>query len=501
MKKLFFAGLLTAAFALFADEYSDMAAYEPGKSLSWFHSLSQKAQSEDSGAEVASKILDEISKNRGLSPEAFRLACAILKPIADSDCVEVLAPYLYDELRAPSVCDVFLGIDSSSVDEALIKVLGDSSAKRQLRENAAALLAARGTGKKQMIEAANSADKDLALFAVGALARYSDDTGLFSIFDTSVVSALGKIAGMYDYRSKAAVESLCLIAQKAAVNDEEALARKALEFVPLDCPNAVYARSVLMDGEERVKYLDSLIIQGGNLTAAAAKAMNQGRTFENSLELIKRFPNLNKKAKLAAMGSFMIANDTAFYQAIAPELDNPDSDIRGLAVYSARFLCTDDANMLKIYNIYKKNEEPISRYAYNVLLENPSYAVQRVLKDKADSGDMDAFEILVLRGDESYRMKLWNMFFDEATRTPAICKMLENTITSGQINLLATNYKLDDPELSKEITKIIVRKMMHYKKSPSYMAMAVKTALDGNLKPDDPNYKFIVEKLRIKDKM
>ena len=146
---------------------------------------------------------------------------------------------------------------------------------------------------------------------------------------------------------------------------------------------------------------------------------------------------------------------------------------------------------------FKNNPDRV----WEILLENPSYAVQRVLKDKADSGDMDAFEILVLRGDESYRMKLWNMFFDEATRTPAICKMLENTITSGQINLLATNYKLDDPELSKEITKIIIRKMMHYKKSPSYMAMAVKTALDGNLKPDDPNYKFIVEKLRIKDKM
>jgi len=136
-----------------------------------------------------------------------------------------------------------------------------------------------------------------------------------------------------------------------------------------------------------------------------------------------------------------------------------------------------------------------------VLVENPSYAVQRVLKEKADAGDMDALEILIRRGDEQYRMKLWNMFFDEKTRTSAVCRMLENTITSGQINLLATNYKVGDNALSKEITKIIIKKMMQYRQSREYIAKAVKIALDGNLDKNDANYKFIVSKLKIEDLM
>ena len=75
--------------------------------------------------------------------------------------------------------------------------------------------------------------------------------------------------------------------------------------------------------------------------------------------------------------------------------------------------------------------------------------------------------------------------------------MLESTITSGQVNLLATNYKVGDEALSKEITKIIIKKMMQYRKSKEYIAKAVKIALEGNLDKNDANYKFIVQKLKL----
>ena len=91
------------------------------------------------------------------------------------------------------------------------------------------------------------------------------------------------------------------------------------------------------------------------------------------------------------------------------------------------------------------------------------------------------------------------MFFDEKTRTPAVSRMLENTITSGQVRELASHYKTADAELSKEITKIIIKKIMQYRLSREYMATAVKQALDGNLSPDSQQYKFIVAKLKLGD--
>ena len=257
----------------------------------------------------------------------------------------------------------------------------------------------------------------------------------------------------------------------------------------------------IKDPAARAAYLDSIIVADNALSAEAAKLMNTGRKFENSQWLVSKFPSLGRRAKLAAMGSFMISGDTRFYPVIACELDNPDSDIRGLAVYSARFLCSDEANINKIYSVFLKDEDPDSRYAESVLLENTSYAVQRVLKERADAGDMSALRILIMRGDEQYRMKLWNLFFDAKTRTPAVERLLENTITSGELNLLATNYKVKDAALSKAITKIVIKKIAQYKVSRQYMAMAVRRALDGNLPPDDPNYKFIVSKLRIADLM
>ena len=507
MKNIFatFAFAVSAALA-FADDFADMAKYSAGDSLAWLHALRAEAQKPGKSEEIADKILLAINDNK-LFPEAFRLACGLLKPIASPDCVAVLKPYLTDSERCPSVCDVFVSLDTRRVDSALREAFEYAVAELanpnknplpNVRENLVAAMAARGSNKEAVIEAANSANKPLALFATRALARYDDSTGLMSLFETGAISALEGIAAKGDFRRGAALDSLAAIAGRAAARGDKALAARALRSLP-ERPDTVYARSILMDESSRIEYLDALIAEGGELSNAAGRAMNTGRTFENSARLMAKFPKLNRRAKLAAMGSFMITKDTRFYPLIARELDNPDPDIRGLAIYSARFLCTDEPNFNKIFDIYKSGAEPACKFAANVLLENPSYAVMRVLKDKADAGDIDALEILVRRGDEQARQKLWAMFFDEKTRSPAVARMLENTITSGQVRELAAAYAKKDAELSKEITKIIIKKIMQYRISREYMARAVKEALGGNLSPDDPQYKFIVQKLKLGD--
>ena len=506
MKKIFILSMLSALspFVCVADNYSDLANYDAGKSLAWFYNLRTDAQIKNKADDISEKICQTI-KNNKLSPEAFRLACNLLKNIVDDDCIDVLKPYLLDSVRCPYVCDVFATLDDSDVDVALKDALQQAlevkdtnkSPMTNIKENIIGTMALRGKDKASIISVANSANKKLAIYAVKALARFSDTDSLISIFETSVVSALKNIIAKNDYRKELAQMSLVLIANKAIFAGNKPVAREALKYVPENCPMSVFARSELMDETERVVYLDKLIAEGGSLTAAAGRAMNKGRTFENSEWLLQKYPTLNRKAKLAAMGSFMITGDTRFYPTIASDIENSDGDIRALAIYSARFLCTDEANFNKIYKIYKAKEEPICKFAENVLVENPMYAVQRILKQKADDGDMDALEILIRRGDEQYRMKLWNMFFDEKTRTPVVCRMLESTITSGQVNLLATNYKVGDEALSKEITKIIIKKMMQYRKSKEYIAKAVKIALEGNLDKNDANYKFIVQKLKL----
>ena len=512
MKK-FIAPFILASIAVlpsFADEYTDLEKFNTGNSMAWFYSLRTQTQNLDKASEIEAKLCEKITSGK-LSAEAFRYACNLIRPIASNAVVDVLKPYLLDDVRCPYVCDVFVVLDSSDVDDALADALEQALAKisadanknslPKVIENLVSAISVRGNDKASVIAVANGKDKQLALFAVRALARFKDSAGLMALFDTSVVDVLNDIVAKNDYRKADAVNSLEFIAITAMADGKKSIARKALKNVPENRPNTVAVRAKLMRENERVKYLDALIAEGGELSNAAGKAMNEGRTFENSAWLISKFPTLNRKAKLAAMGSFMITGDTRFYPVIAKELDNPDSDIRGLAIYSARFLCTDDANMARIFNIFKTEQSPMRNYAESVLLENSSFAVQRVLKEKAEAGDMDAIELLIRRGDKSYKDKIWQAFLNEKTRTVAVVKVFERTVTAGDISVLAKEYKKNDKALSLEITKIIIKKMAQYRISRQYIAKALKEALQGNLDKSDANYKLIVEKLKVKDLM
>lgn len=89
---LFAAFAAAAAFSpAFADVYGDFASYDAGGDNAWFFELSTLAQKKGSAAQVRENLARAMSSN-SVSDAAFRDACLILKPIADSDTIPALAP-------------------------------------------------------------------------------------------------------------------------------------------------------------------------------------------------------------------------------------------------------------------------------------------------------------------------------------------------------------------------------------------------------------------------
>ena len=302
-----FAAPLFACASLFADAYADMQSYKAGDSLSWFYEIRTESLKKGSAKSVEAKILETISAKE-IDNAAFERACEILKPIATKNSVPVLAKFLNDDFRAPWVCSVFVTLDSSSVDSALADSLEKADEKCAM--TVLSTLAARGSSKglDALEKYAQSDNKNLALFAVSAMVKYED-----------AVKTLSRIADKNDFRRDAALDALSLIAYRAAKSGDKSLATDALESVPADYPMSIGARAEL--AKNRVKYLDSIIIADGKNVARAGRLIYNARKSADSEEIIAAFPKLSKKAKLAAMSTFMLSGDTRFYPTIAPLLD------------------------------------------------------------------------------------------------------------------------------------------------------------------------------------
>jgi len=486
MKKYF---LIIAAAAsifsstVFADEYVDMTEYKPGSSLGWFYKLKAESQKKAKVSEIESNILNKLSE-MSVSDEAFFYICDISKPIASEDSIEIISKALRNEKRSASACDVLLGIDSSDVDEALEEALNQESITNRM--NIISTLAARNNPDNVEIIAkqANSGNPVLGKFATVALGR---------TLSSEAIDILNKIVEQNDGRRNSAIAALNALAEKAFLAGKPSLAKKALQGVPENYSPSIMVRGELSDN--RVAYFDNIIAAGGFNSAMAGRAMNKGRTFENSQELIKKFPSLNRKAKLAAIGSFMITGDTRFYPTIAPEMDSPDADIKAEAIYSARFLCTDEPNLKKILEIFRKGERPYSNLARNVLVENPSFNLKKILEAEAAKNDLQVLEILVNRGDLKARNQLWKIFFDGNSKAK---KHIEDSITYGDLKDFASNFKtIKDSQMREEIAKIIIKKLAKSREKP-FMAAAAWEILDGNLDKSDSLYKFIGDKLKVK---
>lgn len=192
----------------------------------------------------------------------------------------------------------------------------------------------------------------------------------------------------------------------------------------------------------------------------------------------------------------MLSGDTRFYPTIAPELDSPDADIRSEAIYVARFICTDEANLRKIWDIFKSGKKPFSALAANVLKENSSLKMAALLNEKAGGGDLDALEIQVFRGDVQARKKLWDMFAGKAggKRNPKVVSAVERTITYGDLPEFAGFLKSSDESLVSDASKVIIKKLAK-SRDKGFMRAAVPVIMKGNAAKESKAYQFVWSKL------
>lgn len=480
---LFAALAAAAAFSpAFADVYDDFASYDAGMDNAWFFELSALAQKKGSAAQVRENLARAIS-SKPVSDAAFRGACLILKPIADSDTIPALAPALKNPARVSSACNVLIGLGSDGFD-ALKSALGSVS-DNYCRETIISSIASFGgsDAAEAIAPFALSDDAKLAEFATVALG---------TIGDSAVLETLEKnVKSSNPAVKKAAENALVSFARLRFAAGDRGGARRALASVGEDCGSAVRLRALIAKkGGNR--YLDKLIMGGGKLSAPAGRAMNGRREFSESAKIISAFPKLPREGKLAAMGTFMLSGDTRFYPVIAPELDSADPDIRAEAIYAARFICTDDANLRKIWDIYKQWQKPFSPLARNVLNENPSPAMAAILKEKAKS-DLIALEILVIRGDVDARKKLWEMFA-APNRSPQVASTVEKTITYGDLPEFARFLKSSDKSLATDASKIIIKKLAK-SRDKAFMRSALPQIMKGNADEGGEQYKFISSKL------
>lgn len=475
---------LGACASLYADNYTDFQNYKAGESLSWFYDLRTKSLVKSNSKAVEAKLLSIID-SKEISNAAFDRACEILKPIATSKSIDVLAKYLGDDFRNPWVCCVLLTIDDDDVDEILIKKLPSLNAK--CTKEVISTLAARGDDDSIDVVAkyANGDDKDVAQHAVYALGKFLDD---------DAVEVLAKIAKKGDCCQQPAYEALSAIANNAMLKGKKSLAREALEAVPEDFAQAVSTRAML--AKNKVQYLDSWIIRGKNV-AEAGRLIYKDRKFEDSESIIKAFANLSKESQLAAMGTFMESGDVRFYPTVAPLLDSKDFDLKLEAIYTARFICTDEASFKKIYPMMTEGHRIMKQQARCVFEENPSFAVVKVLKEKEAQGDLLALEILVNRGDVDARAKMLKMFLDGGYEKPEIYKAFEETVANGELRDLAKHLKSDNDKLKQAIARVIIRKIVKTRDN-LYMGGAAYEVLNGIIDENDPIWKLIQSKLKTK---
>lgn len=484
MKKFLIAlSVLSTSFAYSAD-IDDLATYDCGKSLSWFFNMREQATRPSYASRLEKDVL-QVLQNSKISDEAFRLACKILKPIASDDSIKVLAKFLTDDIRAVPALDVLIGIDDGDVDDVLIDALKKAKGKAEIEIIFA--MGCRGEDDfiKPIIKKAESSNNDVALASVSALARIDDD---------DAVDALLDISAKNDFRKDYAVKALCAQAEKLFAEGEKSDAIQALTGVPEDCTYAVALRGKLA-GKNRTQYLDSLIIAGGKTARYAARAMSEGRKYEESSMIISKFDSMSDSSKIMAIASFMNTGDVRFWNTVKPYLDAVDSNLRAEAIYSARFICADESSLEKIYNILKSNA-PCCQVARNVMLENSSLAVQRVLNKAYSKGDPLARELLIYRGDLVVRDALWADFFSGKADKKAI-KLLEDSILYGELRAFASKFKeVKDIKIRSEMAKIIIKRFAKAR-DKDFIKSSVPKVLDGNLPKDSEEYKLIVSKLKI----
>ena len=485
IKMLFAAASLSLCGALSADYYADFAAYDAGGSLKWFHSLRMASTDKSESDQIEEKILEVISGKK-ISDEAFRLACVILKPIATDDSVEPLSKFLGDEKRVVPACDVLQTLDSRSASAALAGALkkSEGACARSILN----ALASRGDSLDAVIEATSHDDLQVQRLATLALGKYPVSKS---------VDALEEITKGGDGRVEFAYLALCTLADKAARNSNKALARRALAAVPPDFAMAVVSRGGLSENPQA--FYDALVAADGRLARMAGRALSGMRSFEGSQETLENFSKLPVRAKIVVIGSMIPTGDARFWKTVSPELNSSDADLRAEAVYASRFLCEDELDLKKILEISRGSDRSMAALARRAILENPSYVVDKILRD--NSKDAWALEMLCLRADPAAERELWSRYLSGGWKKRDVASAVERTVNFGNVERFAENLRTaNDPDLKMAVGKIVIKVIAAAKgkgKANEFVKNAFSSAIAKNVSKDDPVYKLAHSKLAI----
>lgn len=466
-----------------ADCISDFANYKAGDTTKWFHSMRVDSFKKGKAKEIQKQILSVLSE-KSVSDEAFRLACIILKPIATDDAVLVLTQDLYNPKRVASVCDVFQALNSSASNEAL-----KSSLLRTTSLDCAMAivnaLASNGQGQDAVVSAANGNFVALQKYATLSLSRFSSN---------SAIKALEAIIKADDSRKENALLALCSRAYRDFSRGRINSANRALESVPLDFAMSVAVRGLISD--DITKFCDKVISSDEKLSKFAGRAISGKRDLKSSADMLKNFGKLSPKAKTIVIGSMIPTNDSRYWQYVSPCMDSKCPDLRDEAIYSARFLCGDEADMVKIYNLAKSG----NKLAKVAIIENPRYVADKVLRDRIS--DTLALEFLCLRGDKTAETKLLDKFFKQGGYADAkVCSSVERLIDFSNVKDFATKMKGEkNVQLRDAIAKIVIKVMASASKSGTsreFLKKFFDETLGANLEPSNKYYQLALKRFKL----
>lgn len=452
MKKTVLSIFLLAAGFAFCAEPSDISSYKSGGSMAWYHELIRDAHNPEKSAQAEDIVLKGISE-AGVSDEAFRLSCKILKVAATEKSVKALPAHLSNKNRVSPVFDALVSCKLPAADKALFDAL--KSEDKNVARHAMLALGARknASAVAAIAAAAKSADKATANAAVSALG---------SIPSPESAGAIASLASRADKAEvKIALERLRENLLKAG------LAKQASKIKIPDADLYDIYFSGMASRKAPMKRIDAEMSNPkSEISRYAARFANSGRTFENSSALVKAYKNLPDAEKVAAIRSFALSKDKRFYGVISADIGKADTPVSKEALYACEFIAPDSAvekivSLLDVKNNSAGKQSGTSRIAEYVLSRMPSKAVQtEIEKLYAETKSPICLRILIERGTPKIRAELASRLMDpKEERIFEISKIADSEIGYDGLKIALSKIGSADAKTRKRALQTLVKFM------------------------------------------
>ncbi len=468
---------------------SEAVAYEAGGSMSWYYKAFSRIRNRDPNVEA--ELLKAACDGK-TSYEALRLCCKLLKECATEKSVEPMVGLIKAGKPPVLACEVLLAVPSDKADKALCSLLYENKANPQVRDEIIITLGKRNKARNipALIDFAKSEDVLVARAAINSIGQ---------IDSRKSVDALAEIlrAGFSSENRFYIYNALCMQARLdlKTFGFFQSRARRALNLVPQDFAPSIGMRAQLLAADERIKYLDGLVVEGGDLGKVAGKYNSSARTFENSQILVDAYPRLSVEQKMSAIRAFAQSGDPRFYAVFKQDIDSPNKDLRRSAVFAMRFLCwANKEGIEKLMALSKDADKDIADIASDVLVEMKGPMVDILMEDKPEFA-----KFMILRGSKPHLEELWNRFFtDEGIKDRETTQTVEQTLKWYNIRAFAERMKLyTQKEYRMAAAKIITKKIALLRDKEN-MERIANEVLAGIVSSDDEIAKFVASKLKIK---